>query len=131
MKAHFKTQYGFTLLEVMVSLAVFAVAAASLSMAGGNSVKKVDYLKTKTVASLVAENHIAAIRMDQLWPSTGASQYTINMAGRVWSLERLVSETSSQRLRRLDIDVKDMEADQVVAQLTAFINKPSSVDNES
>ena len=125
MKKIVNNNRGFTLLEVIVSLSVFAVAAASLSMAGGSSIKKVAYLQDKTLAILVAENHIAALRMDQVWPQTGQNNYPVAMAGRRWNVTQLVNETSSLGMRRLDIEVSGSDEGKVFAQITAFLSKPT------
>ena len=124
-KAYIKNS-GFTLLEVMVSLAVFAVAAASLSMAGGSSINKMRYLQNKSLAVLVAENHIAALRMDQVWPQAGQNDYPVAMAGRRWTVMQLVNETSSQGMRRIDIEVFGEDEGNAVAMITAFLSEPTA-----
>ncbi len=54
---------GFTLLEVLVALAVLAIAMAALIKTGGENTRSAAYLRDKTLAQWVAMNVIAEQRL--------------------------------------------------------------------
>ena len=49
---------GFTLLEVLVALAIFALIAASVLTASARSVRTASQLENKTLAMWVADNRL-------------------------------------------------------------------------
>ena len=63
-------QHGFTLLEVMVALAVIAFAlAAAVSAVSGNT-RNAAGLQQRTYAHWVAMNKMAELQISQQWPAT-------------------------------------------------------------
>ena len=52
---------GFTLIEVLVALAIFAVAGAALSTAIQGNVRNANYLKDKTLANWIANNKMVEL----------------------------------------------------------------------
>ena len=56
MRAEVGKNKGFTLLEVMIAVTVFAVIATTISQTTSQSVGNLLYLQDKTLASFVAEN---------------------------------------------------------------------------
>ena len=67
-------QQGFTLLEVMVALAILAVVAISASQASRSYVQSVDNMKTRTFGYYVAQNTLAELRLQKTWhPIRGKS----------------------------------------------------------
>ena len=59
---------GFTLLEVLLAMAVFAIAGVSLLGAAGNNFTHINHLETKMIASWVASNQLVTSSVDQTWP---------------------------------------------------------------
>ena len=58
-----KTLRGFTLLEVLVALAVIAIALASIIKAVGTGAANASYLRDKTFAHWVAANRLAQMQI--------------------------------------------------------------------
>ncbi|MDQ2696256.1 MAG: type II secretion system minor pseudopilin GspI [Pseudomonadota bacterium] len=115
---------GFTLLEVLVALAVLAVALSALIKAAGESAANVAYLRDRTFAVWVATNVANANLRDADWPAVGSSDGSTELAGREWRWERRVSDTSQEDLRRLDIIVTAPGDDAPLAELAAFKRNP-------
>lgn len=111
---------GFTLLEVMVALAVLAIALGAIIKAAGTSAGDIGYLRDRTLASWVALNHINMLRLAREWPDEGTRNGIVEMAGREWRWELQVSNTSDEDLRRLDITVYGEDREVPLAQLIAF-----------
>lgn len=86
-------QKGFTLLEVMVALAILAVVAVTASQASRSYLNSVANIKTRTLAHYVAQNTLADLRINQTWlTSTDSRQVQDN--GRQWQVT--ITPTSSQ-----------------------------------
>ena len=74
---------GFTLLEVLVALAVLAIGLGAIITAAGQSAGNVSYLRDRTLAAWVAENKLNELLLAQAWPKLSNIQGTAVMAGRV------------------------------------------------
>lgn len=60
-------QQGFTLLEVMVALAILAVVAVAASQASRSYIQSVGNMKTRSQAYFVAQNTLADLRINGKW----------------------------------------------------------------
>ena len=78
-------QQGFTLLEVMVALAILAVVAISASQASRSYVQSVDNMKTRTFGYYVAQNTLAELRVQKTW-LTASDTRQITSQGRQWQV---------------------------------------------
>jgi len=122
-----KAQRGFTLMEVMIALAVFAVAIVGLSKTFEGAVTNMSRLEEKTFAHWVALNQFARMRANAKLPSIGKSESKDKLANRDWSVETEVSAMPvSPKLRKIDIRVslasdKFGEKKRPVTTLTTFM----------
>ncbi len=118
---------GFTLLEVLVALAVLAFAMAALIKTGAGSAGATAYLRDKTLAQWVAMNVIAEQRLEASWPSTGTKRGREEMAQHEWYWELKVEETFDEDVRRLTVTVRasDDKDQAPVVSLVAFQPRPS------
>jgi general secretion pathway protein I len=122
---------GFTLVEVLVALGVFAVISIAVHARSGDAVAQVAGLEARTFASWVARNRLAELELevrDVEGPiPTGRSEAVVRLGGRSWRVATELSETSAESLRRVEIRVRAGErpsgsaADDVVARLTGFV----------
>jgi general secretion pathway protein I len=119
-------QHGFTLLEVLVALAVLALVLGAIIKAGGVSASNVALLRDRTLAGWVAENKINELLLSRDWPDAGVSDDTTTLAGREWYWEVRISETSDPDLRRLDVAIRDQKGAAPLAELIAFKGLPGN-----
>lgn len=119
---------GFTLLEVMVALAVVAIALAALVRGGSQSAVTAAHLRDKSFAHWVAMNRVAELRLQPQWPATGESSSEEEMAKRRWYTLAKVSATDDADVRRLEVKVRTSEEKEgvVLARVTAFLPRPNS-----
>ncbi len=119
---------GFTLIEVMVALAIIAIALASLIKASGSHTHSAGYLKSKTLAHYVAMNEITKLQIEKAWPDLGTTRKSSEMAEREWFWTREVTKTGDEsgNIRGLKFTVYlDEDRTQNLIQIQAFIANPN------
>lgn len=77
-------QQGFTLIEVLVALAIIAIALGALLSTSGSQANSAAYLKQKTIAHWVAMNEIAELQIEKRYPDLGTASGSTEMAGVEW-----------------------------------------------
>jgi general secretion pathway protein I len=97
---------GFTLIEVLVALAIVAVGMAAVLGTLTSSADTVSYLRDKTFANWVALNQIAQVRLSGQVPATGVSDGDTDFAGRKWHWHQEVTATQVPGMVRIDMSVR-------------------------
>ncbi len=118
--------FGFTLLELLVALAVLGVALAAVVGALGQGIDMTVALRDRTIGRWVAEDRLAYHRLVASWPELGTYEGTSEMAGQTWWWREQVSTTTLPELLRLDIEVRTSAEAETLAHLVGFLRKPSS-----
>lgn len=118
--------YGFTLLEILVALAVIAIALAAIV---GETVQRLGNaarLTDRTLAHWVAMNRITEQQLSQEWPTVGITTGAAELADREWFWTLKVSSTEDADVRRLDIEVRaDKAAERPDSTAIAYLERPS------
>ena len=105
-------QTGFTLVELLLALAIFAYAATSIMKLVGQSAKNLNQLEEMTFASWVVNNRLAELQVSPVWPPKNKDKGEVEMAGQIWYWLQEVEKTEDARLRAVTVKVatdKDME----------------------
>lgn len=117
---------GFTLVEVLVAVAILAIAMAAIISGMARYADNAAYLRDKTLALWVAHNRIANLMGQPEWPSLGRSNGTDEMAEHRWRWTAEVKETPDDRLRRIDVTVsREAEPEAPLAAVSAFRRRPA------
>jgi general secretion pathway protein I len=112
---------GFTLLEVLIALAVIALALVALVRTAGVGADALAHERETTLASYVAANVLADVRLREIFPPTGKREGYQRQGARDWRWELVVQGTSEPALRRLDVRVfHSGEASDPVFTLVGF-----------
>lgn len=98
---------GFTLVELLVALAVFSLAAMALLNLSGENTRSAARVETRTLGGVVAEN-LAVEAMIAPQVAEGRTSGVTPLAGRRWRWTRSVSGVDAGLLR-IDIRVADDE----------------------
>ena len=116
---------GFTLIEVLVALAIVSIALLAALRAAGQGTTNVDALRARLLAGWVAENVLAEQRARGDWPSPGIQRGTQRQGGIEFAWREEVIATPNARFRRVDIRVFAVpgEAHQLT-HLTGFVVDP-------
>ncbi len=117
-------QHGFTLLEILVAMAVLAIALAAVVGSTSQHVNNLNRLYERTVAEWVAMNQITAWQLQGEWPAVGTREGDIEMAKREWHWRITISNTDDDSIRRLDIDVSGQADAEPVSHLIAYLGRP-------
>lgn len=118
---------GFTLIEVLVALAVIAVALTAVMHNFGQSVDTAGALRERTIALWVAQNRLAMHYTVRDWPTPDVSEGTADMAGREWRWREQVAATPDADVRRVEIEVRAAAGREAAARLVGFLARPTNV----
>ncbi len=119
---------GFTLLEVMIALAVFAVVSAALVRNAAVAVRQTTIIEERSLGIWVAENQLSQMRIqvrsDENYPALGTNRYAVNLADRDWEVVVKIAATENADIRRVEVAVSAaQQPDQVVADLAGFLGR--------
>ena len=95
---------GFTLLEIMIALAIFSTLAAAVLSASQYVVRHTAEIQDRLFAAWLADNQLNELQLQSGWV-VGQSRQVIPMDRRNWSLQQRLSATGDPRLLRVDIEV--------------------------
>lgn len=104
---------GFTLIEVLVALAVVAIALASLTHAGARALDRQVALEERAFALWLADNRISEIRL-QPTLRAGTASGGGRHAGRDWRWISEVTPAPGGQLWRIEVSVMDVDGRPVV-----------------
>lgn len=111
---------GFTLIEILVAVAVLAIALSAILAGMTHYAASASRLKQKTVALWVAHNRLTELELQPAAPPIGKSDGDADMAGLQWKWFVESKTTPDVRLRRVDIRVQAAGSGDDLATLSAF-----------
>jgi general secretion pathway protein I len=116
---------GFTLVEILVALAIIAVALAAGMRALAQSTDGAAILKARTLALWVAQNRLAAAQLAAPWPAPGTQRGQAIEAGITFAYVETVSGTPNPAFRKVEVSVAAPgQPDYVLAHLVGFVGSP-------
>lgn len=111
---------GFTLLEIMVALTVFATLATAVLSASQYVLRQASTVEERLIAAWVADNQLNELRL-QNEPDFGQSQRVVNMDRRDWIVRQQVGWSSDPRLIAIELQVSLAGRDQTLHRATGWI----------
>jgi len=97
---------GFTLVEVLVALAVLAIALAGIMRVTSQAISTSYTLRERNLALWVAQNRLVMHQLKRDWPDTDTVDGEAEMAGEKWFWREQVSATPQKDMRRVEISVR-------------------------
>ncbi len=114
---------GFTLVEVMVAVAVVAITLGAGLQAAGALTRNTQRLVDVTAAQWCADNRLTALRLTRQFPGLGRSEFECEQLGRRYLGAIEVSVTPNPNFRRVDARMTDT-AGQPLLTLSTVLPRP-------
>ncbi len=118
---------GFTLIEVLVALAVLALSLTASLTASTFYAGTTWDLENRMLGSWLAHNVMVEAQLETQWPEVGKVEKTREFANQEWVVVREVEKTPDDYIRRITVRVR-RESDDDDAWLlsrAAFFAEPS------
>ena len=119
MLPHPRSEAGFTLIEMMVALVIFSLAALALLRLEGATVSNTARLQDQAVAQIVARNIAVETMTDPVPPAFGREAGQAVNAGRNWNWSRTTDKSPESRIQMITITVQSPTGPEA-ATLTVF-----------
>jgi general secretion pathway protein I len=114
---------GFTLLEILVALAVLAIALTATMRGLGAAVDTTSALRDRTLARWVAEDLLAGLELRQEWPALDVKEGDAEMAGHAFHWRQETGPTPVAKMRRVELNVMLPGTDVAIVHLTGFVEQ--------
>lgn len=102
MRNTLKHQRGFTLVEILVALAIVAVALSAGLQATGALTRAAERQPQQWLAQLCVENELTRLRLLRLLPPVGESSSSCEQAGQTLTIRLRVNPTPNPSFRRVE-----------------------------
>ena len=111
---------GFTLIEMLVALAIFSLAALALLRLGGATATNSARLADRAIAQIVARNLAVEVLTDPAPPPFGTVAGEAVNGGRRWRWTRNTARSPEARIQQIEIQVSNEGGGPGRASLTVF-----------
>ena len=119
-----RLQRGFTLLEVLVALAVLSITLLAALKSSGSIVRNSTGLKERTLAHWVAMNRAAELKLQANWITLGTTHGQATMANQNWYWTVQTEKTPDPAIRHAAVSVGLTETSEPLATLEVFLDRP-------
>ncbi|WP_230717092.1 type II secretion system protein, partial [Acinetobacter baumannii] len=96
--------------EVMVALAIFAVAAVALTKVAMQYTQSTSNAILRTKAQFVAMNEVAMMEINQEWLQ-GTQSKQVTSQGETWQIDKSAQSTISPNVQKIDLQVSLYDPD--------------------
>ena len=119
-----REEEGFTLIEMLVALAIFSLAALALLRLGGATATNSARLHDLALAQMVARNLAVEVLSDPAPPPFGTVNGEAVNGGRRWAWTRTTGRSPEARIQQIEIRVDNATGGPGRAALTVFRRTP-------
>src|SRR3989442_4999831 len=96
---------GFTLVEILVALAVLAIALTATARSLGAALDTTAALRDRTLARWVAEDRLAELELRREWPALDVNEGDADIGGRAVRRRQETGLTPAVRMRRVEVSM--------------------------
>lgn len=122
MKKHGLITAGFTLIEVLIALAILSIALAAAMRAASMATVSAEEAKLRTYATWVAQNRAAELTARRVFPAVGIENGGAEMGGIAFRWTATSNETPNSAFRKTEIAVT-REDPRKLAVLTVYLSR--------
>lgn len=120
-----KRAAGFTFIELLVALALLAIGLSAAIRATSSATSNAEALRTRQLATWVAENRVALLFAQRLLPALGETRGSATMGAQDFVWKQNVHALPQATFRRVEIEVFATAGDAApVAHLHTFLAAP-------
>lgn len=106
-----KASHGFTLVEVLVALAIIAITLGAGLRVSGSQINNAQRQSDMFAAQLCAENELVKLRLSRQLPDTGEKSFTCEQAGSTFDGQLSIQVTPNPSFRKVDAMVYQAAGD--------------------
>ena len=115
---------GFTLIEILVAVAILAIALAATTRAASLATDGTLETRHRLLATWAAENRVAELRARRIFPAAESNRFSVDQGGLALVIDETVSDTPNPVIRRVDLAVADArDSQRVLTRLTAYVSR--------
>lgn len=115
---------GLTLIEVLIALAIIAIAMTAVIKSTSQNIRGTNYLQSKSIATWVAQERLNEVRVGVLKFSDELNG-KLESLGQTWYWHLKQSETPNKRMKKITINVSNHEIesseDSSIVTLEAYV----------
>jgi general secretion pathway protein I len=121
---------AFSLLEILIALAVLAVVSMAVMGQGGESARQLSATEQRTLARWVAETEVAKLRLGRgastEAPKLGTKRHRVVQGDRLWRVVRTTTQTPLETMFEVQIEVYAVQDGRDIGPidtLTAYLGR--------
>lgn len=114
---------GFTLLEVMVALAIVAIALGAGLRAAAVLTDNAQRLTDVTAAQWCADNELTALRLSRSFPGVGEADFSCEQLGQTYAGKVITRPTPNPNFRRVEAEMRE-PGGHVLVTLATVLGRP-------
>lgn len=119
-----RRERAFTLIEILVALAILAVALAATTRAASLATDGALETRQRLLATWAAQNRVAELRATRAFPSPGSTRFNTEQGGLALVVDETVATTPNPGIRRVDLAVAEARPEgRVLGRLTAYVSQ--------
>jgi general secretion pathway protein I len=118
-----KNKAGFTLIEVLVALAILSIALTAIIKASAQNIKDTTYIQQKTLALWIANEIANEARAGLLILPKSPDVLTEEkvILGQAWTYQADVQDTPNPRIKKMDVDILAEDKQTPLVHLESFL----------
>lgn len=116
-----KSNSGFTLIEILVALAILSIALTTIIKVTTLNIKNTIYLQNKTIAAWVGAQAINEIRVGLVKLSDEKVDQEVNMLNQNWKWEGLQVSTPNPHIKKIVVEVFELASGAKLIELESYV----------
>jgi len=117
---------GFTLIEMLVAMAILAVGMGAIIKAAAENATNAAYLRDREIARWVATDRLTEMQVTDTWSDKSTKKGDVEMLNIRWYWQARIQKVQDPDLRRVDVEVRrDKDAASYIYSATGFISNPA------
>lgn len=115
-----KSQEGFSLLELLVAMAILSLAVIPMIASQSTSLRSASILKERTLAEMVAENTLTELSASETPPQVGTMHGTEYQAGIAFDWQADINRITAQNIMTISVSVSRKNTINPLYKITGF-----------